>query len=141
MNIEQEALGLLREAEEEVRRAVRDGGVKDWVSVTRFSQLAIEKSAKAVIACFEAFRWTHDPSEQLRTLVQGGFLSEGFLEMASYAEDAAPWHGLFSYGRREGSEWRSPSAFCTEEVAMRLLNWAKLCVERTQAFIKGRTAQ
>jgi len=139
MNTEQEALGLLREAGEELRRAVRDCGVKDWVSVTRFAQLAIEKSAKAVIACFEAFKWAHDPSEQLRSLVKDGSLSEDFLEMASYAEDAAPWHGLSSYGRREGSEWRSPSAFCTEEAAVRLLNWAKLCVERAQTFIKGRT--
>ena len=70
MDTKEEATRLLREAKEDLDRAVRYSGLKDWVTVVHYSQLAIEKSAKALISCFEAFEWTHDPSEQLTRLVK-----------------------------------------------------------------------
>jgi HEPN domain-containing protein len=52
--------------------------MKDWVTVVHYSQLAVEKSAKALISCFETFEWTHDPSDQLKRLVEKGFLGNEF---------------------------------------------------------------
>jgi HEPN domain-containing protein len=74
----EEATRLLREAEEDLDRAVRYPEMKDWVTVVHYSQLAVEKSAKALISCFETFEWTHDPSDQLKRLVEKGFLGNEF---------------------------------------------------------------
>ena len=115
MDTKEEATRLLREAREDLSRAGRYSSLKDWVTVIHYSQLAIEKSAKAVISCFEAFEWTHDPSGQLEKLVEKGLLRNDFLEVASYAREAAPWHGRSTYGGLRNGLWRSPSELCTEE--------------------------
>ncbi len=136
MDTKEEATRLLREAKEDLDRAVRYSGLKDWVTVIHYSQLAIEKSAKALISCFEAFEWTHDPSEQLKKLVKKGLLPNGFLEVASYAKGAAPWHGRSTYGGLKNGLWRSPSEFCTEEAAVELLDKAKKAVSKAAGFIE-----
>ena len=136
MDTKEEATRLLREAKEDLDRAIRYSGLKDWVTTIHYSQLAVEKSAKALISCFEAFQWTHDPSEQLKRLVEKGFLQRDFLEVASYAKEAAPWHGRSTYGGIKDSRWRSPSEFCTENVAIELLEITKKSVEKAMAFIE-----
>lgn len=136
MDTKEEATGLLREAREDLNRAARSFRLKDWVVVIHWSQLAIEKSAKALISCFEAFEWTHDPSGQLTKLIERGLLSNDFLEIASYAKEAAPWHGRSTYGGLRGGRWRSPAEFCTAEVAIDLLDKARKAVDRTAGFIE-----
>jgi len=136
MNTREETTRLLREAKEDLDRAARYSGLKDWVTVIHYSQLAIEKSAKALISCFEAFEWTHDPSEQLKKLVRKGLLADGFLEVAAYAREAAPWHGRSTYGGLKNGLWRSPSEFCTEEAAVELLDKAEKAVNKAAAFIE-----
>ena len=98
--------------------------------------MAIEKSAKAVISCFEAFEWTHNPSGQLKKLVEKGLLHDDFLKVASYAKEAAPWHGRSTYGGLKNGLWRSPSELCTEEAAIELLNKARKSVNKTVGFLK-----
>jgi len=136
MDTREEALRLLAEAKEDLDRAMRYSGLKDWVTVIHYSQLAIEKSAKAVISCFESFEWTHDPSEQLNKLVRKGRLQNGFLKVASYAKQAAPWHGRSTYGGLRNGLWRSPSELCTEETATELLDRARLSVNKAAEFVE-----
>jgi len=136
MDTKEEATRLLREAKEDLDRALRYSGLTDWVTVIHYSQLAIEKSAKASISCFEAFEWTHDPSEQLKKLVNKGLLPNRFLEVASYAKEATPWHGRSTYGGLKNGLWRSPSELCTEEAAMELPDKAKISVIKAARFIE-----
>jgi len=134
MDNREESLRLLKEAEEDFGRAERYAGFKDWVTVVHYAQLAIEKSAKAMISCFEAYGWTHDPSEQLKKLVGKGFLGEEALKIASYVKEAAPWHGRSTYGGLKDGRWRSPSELCTEGEAVRLLQEAGESVEAAKRF-------
>lgn len=136
MDTKEEATGLLREAREDLGRAIRYSGLEDWVTVVHYSQLAIEKSAKALISCFEAFDWTHNPSGQLEKLVEREALPDAFLEVASHAKQAAPWHGRSTYGGLRNGRWRSPSEFCTEEVAVELLGKARESVNRAAGFVE-----
>ena len=136
MDTAQEAVRLLKEAKEDLDRAIRYSALKDWVTIIHYSQLAIEKSAKALISCFEAFEWTHDSSKQLRRLVKKGLLPNNLLEVASFAKEAAPWHGRSTYGGLKNGLWRSPSEFCTEEVATGLLDKAKTSVAQATGFVE-----
>jgi len=136
MDTKEESLRLLKEAEEDLGRATRYSGLKDWITTIHYAQLAIEKSAKALISCFEAFEWTHDPSEQLKKLVRKELLNNDFLQIASYVKEAAPWHGRSTYGGLKNGRWRSPSEFCTEEEAVQLLYKAKKSVNRATEFIE-----
>jgi len=137
MDTREEATRLLKEAKEDLDRAIRYSELKDWVTVVLYSQLAIEKSAKALISCFEAFEWTHDPSEQLKKLVEKGLLPSDFSEVASYIKEAAPWHGRSTYGGLRNGLWRSPSELCTEEAAIELLDKARKSVNKAVGFIGG----
>lgn len=136
MDTREEATRLLREAEEDLDRAVRYPEMKDWVTVVHYSQLAVGKSAKALISCFETFEWTHDPSDQLKRLLEKGFLDKQFLEIASYAKEVAPWHGRSTYGALKNGLWRRPSQFCTEEVGIELIDKAKKSVNMAAVFIE-----
>jgi len=136
MDTKEEAERLLREAKEDRDRAIRYTGLKDWVTVILYSQLAVDKSAKALISCFEAFEWTHDPSGQLKKLVEKGLLHHDFLEVASYTREAAPWHGRSTYGGLGSGLWRSPSELCTEDVAVELLDKARKSVNKAAGFIE-----
>ncbi|MFQ6014407.1 MAG: HEPN domain-containing protein [Anaerolineae bacterium] len=136
MDTKEEATRLLWEAKEDLDRAIRYSELKDWVTVTHYAQLAIEKSAKALISCFEAFNWTHDPSGQLKRLVEEGHLHDGFLEVATYAKEAAPWHGRSTYGGLRNGLWRSPSELCTEEAATELVGKARRSVNKATGFVE-----
>jgi HEPN domain-containing protein len=136
MDNKEESLRLLKEAEEDFKRSRRYAEFKDWVTVIHYAQLAIEKSAKAIISCFEAYGWTHDPSEQLTKLVRKGLLKEEELKIATYVKKAAPWHGRSSYGGLKNGVWRSPSELCTEVDATQLLQEAEESVEKAKAFIE-----
>lgn len=136
MDTKEESERLLKEAREGLERATRYFGIEDWVTVILYSQLTIEKSAKALISCFEAFKWTHNPSEQFRNLIKMGLLSDDFSEVASYANEAAPWHGRSTYGDLMNGVWRSPSELCTEEIAAQLLDKAKKSVDKARGFME-----
>ncbi|MGB9775573.1 MAG: HEPN domain-containing protein [Anaerolineae bacterium] len=135
MDTREEAFRLLKEAREDLERATRYAGFQDWVTVVLYAQLATEKAAKAVIACFESPEWTHDPSSQMRRLVERGVVPEAFLGMASDVRKAAPWHGRSTYGGLLGGRWQSPSGICTEEVAWMLLEGARRSVQQAEAFV------
>lgn len=137
MDTKEESLRLLKEAEEDLGRAKQYSGLNDRITTIHYAQLAIEKSAKAIISCFEAFEWTHNPSGQLKKLVRKGLLNNDFLKIASYAKGAAPWHGRSAYGGLKKGAWRSPSELCTEEDAMQLLHKARESVNMATGFIEN----
>ncbi|MGQ9521118.1 MAG: HEPN domain-containing protein [Anaerolineae bacterium] len=137
MDTREDSVRLLREATEDLNRAIRYADLQDWLTVVLYAQLAIEKAAKALIACFEAFAWTHDPSDQLRRLIRDGALPETLERIADNARRAAVWHGRAIYGSLVDGKWRSPSEVCTEDVARELLAWAMESVERATAFLGG----
>ena len=137
MDTRNEAKGLLREAKEDLARALQHVVVEDWVTATHYAQLAIEKSAKGVISCFEAFEWTHDPSKQIKKLVEKRLLGNDFLEVASCAREAAPWHGQSTYGRLVDGEWRTPAELCTEHVARKLAAEAQKVLTKAAGLIQG----
>ncbi len=136
MDTKEESHRLLKEAKEDLKRAEMYFNFNDWVTVVHYSQLAIEKSAKALISCFESFWWTHDPSEQLKRLIEKGYLSNEFKELADYSRESAPWHGRCSYGGLINGMWKSPSEICSEEVALQLFEKAKKSVDKAEGFIK-----
>jgi len=136
VDTKEEATRLLREAREGLHRALRYSGLVDWLTVVHYSQLAIERSAKALISCFEAFEWTHDPSGPLQKLVEKGLLHDDLLEIASYVKEAAPWHGRSTYGGLRKGLWRSPSELCTEEVGVELRDKAKGSVNKAAQFVE-----
>ena len=106
-----------RLAVEHLERAERLFSLRDWVGTVSASQLAIENLAKAVIAFFEVPTWSHDPSNQLKGLLEKfpDDMVDGVKELAALAREMAPEHGRSTYG--EPSAVLVPSDIYKEEHA------------------------
>lgn len=63
-------------------------------------------------------------------------MHKDFLEVASHAKEAAPWHGRSTYGGLRNGVWRSPSELCTEGVAVKLLDRTRKSVNNAAAFLE-----
>jgi len=119
------AKGYLAEAEE-------DFSMKRWRSCAAGSQLAIENSAKAIIACFVPVALTHDPAPQLARLLEAETVPE---EVATKAKEIIPIaakfggkeHGLLSYG--DTKRFRDPWSLVSEEKAKEAIEGARRCVK------------
>lgn len=110
-----------RLAMEHLERAEKLFTLRDWVGVVSASQLAIENFAKAVIAVFEVPTWSHDPSNQLNSLLNGllkNVIDEA-RELANLAREIAPEHGRSTYG--EPSSGLVPSDIYKEKHALNAL--------------------
>jgi HEPN domain-containing protein len=98
-----------RLAAEHLERAERLSKLEDWVGAVSSSQIAVENFAKSVIAVFEVPTWSHDLSEQLKSLI--GKLPSNLTgtvgELIVIARDVAPEHGRSMYG--EPSAGLTPS--------------------------------
>jgi HEPN domain-containing protein len=121
-------------AVEHLERAERLFSLKDWVGVASASQIAIENFAKAVIAVFEIPTWSHDPSNQLNSLMKRfpSDLKENLKELANLARELAPEHGRSTYG--EPSAGLTPSDIYKENHALNALEKsrkAKKIAEKT----------
>ena len=118
------ARGYLAEAEE-------DFGMKRWRSCAAGSQLAIENSAKAIIACFVPVTLTHDPASQLARLLEAQTMPG---EIAAKAKKIIPIaarfggkeHGLFSYG--DTKRFRDPWSLVTQAKANEAIEGARRCL-------------
>ena len=64
------------------------------------SQLAVENSAKAVIAIFEVPTWNQGPSNQLESLAERlpNNIMDSIRGLAGLAGELAPEHGRSTYG-------------------------------------------
>lgn len=130
----------LRDAEAALDSARRDWAARAWRDTCLFAQLAIEMSAKAVIASFAQPQWTHDPGEQIRRIVLarsdaeleslfGGPCREALERLARDARETAPWHTLAVYGKKLPGRARVAAVdVCTQEAAQDLLARAEHAV-------------
>jgi len=142
----QDASDWLREAEEalvDVRTIMPLGRL---VNTAQRAQLCVEYSAKAVISCFARPAWEHNPGNQLLTLIQENdsdirarfddIMIQRLIQLAHDAVDAAPWHVLSTYGRREPDSTRSwPTDLCTQPNAQWLAELAERSFLTAKEFI------
>ena len=122
-----------RLAVEQLERAERLFSLGDWVGTVSSSQLAVENFAKAVIAVFEVPTWSHDPSDQLNSLVGRlpGGLVDDVRELALMARELAPEHGRSCYG--EPSAGLTPGDIYREDHASDALEKAR----RARVIVEG----
>ncbi|KPV65249.1 MAG: HEPN domain protein [Candidatus Bathyarchaeota archaeon BA1] len=118
-------------AREHLERARRALELKDYPACVGSSQLCAENAAKAVIAIYRIPSWSHDPSEELRQVIEEhqieiesriGEPVIRLFRLAEIAEILAPEHGRASYG--EPIERRPPRAIYNEDKAINALNKA-----------------
>ncbi len=112
-------------ASEHLHRAERLFSLGDWAGTVFSAQLCVENFAKTIIALFELPTWGHDPSNQLKRLVNRlpNNVGDLVLGLASTAHEVAPEHGRTSYG--EPSAGLAPSDIYLEEHAEDALGKAK----------------
>jgi len=135
-----EAGTRLRDAENELRTARTLFAAQSWPGAVLHSQLGVEQSAKAVIACFEDPEHDHDPSRQLF-----GLLSENVSEMTQRLGEErmtrlrrlgietnriARWHGIATYGDQLPDGTRLAAVDLIDEADAR---WALALAERSFA--------
>ena len=140
----QDASCWLREAEGAVNSVRSILSLQDWITTAQRAQLCVEYSAKAIISCFARPAWEHNPGPQLMALIQENdvdlrarFDEEIMIQrLAHDAADAAPWHVLSTYGRREPDGTRSwPTDLCTQANAQWLVELAERSFRTAKEFI------
>jgi HEPN domain-containing protein len=141
-----EASRWLRDAEACLRSAQRALDVQDYRVAVQNAQLGIELSAKAVIAQFAEPLWRHDPSPQLRRLLDaqgeamvrrwGEQVLASLRQLAEDAQEAAPWHGWSTYGRElDDRGWVAAVDLSTEAIASDLLQRAERSLQTAQSWV------
>jgi len=141
MRNSEEILRKLRDAEDCLKLAEKTFKDRMFRGSLQNSQGCVELCAKAVISVFEEPDWTHNPSGQLRRILEANKekIEEGILQgLWQLAEDAnslAPWHGRTLYGSGTGREWISAVDLCTEEKAEWALKLARRGFKATQKFM------
>ncbi len=135
----------LRDAEACFRSAQRALDIQDYRVAVQNAQLCIELSAKAVIAQFAEPLWRHDPSPQLRHLLDthGEIIVKrcskemlaSLRQLAEDTQEVAPWHGWSTYGRElEDKGWIAAVDLATEAVASDLLQRAQRSLLTAQSL-------
>jgi len=109
------------------------------------AQLSVENSAKAVISCFRIPSWLHDPSAELRGLIEeqrrgisdrvGGGAIEDLWRLADAARELAPEHGRATYGIVDRR--LMPAEIYAEAEARRALSLAEDAYKTAEKFIKS----
>ena len=120
----------MEEAEEAYRR-------RDYRGTVSSSQLSVENSAKAVIAIFRIPSWSHDPSIELRELIDQlpNRVKEFAEKLAEMAETLAPEHGRSTYG--EPLRGLTPWEIYGERDAHTALNYARNSIEYAQKILNA----
>jgi HEPN domain-containing protein len=106
-----------RLAIEHMERAEKLFSLKDWVGAVSSSQLPTENFAKSLISLFEVPTWSHDPSNQLGTLISKmpRKAADDVKQLVALVVKMAPEHGRSSYG--EPSTGLVPSDIYNEKHA------------------------
>jgi len=109
---------------------------KDYRRAVASSQLSVENAAKAVIAFFRIPSWSHDPSYELRELLDSipERVKRLAVELADMAETLAPEHGRATYG--EPSRGLTPWDIYSEEDARTALEYAKRSLENAKRVLE-----
>lgn len=136
----------LRDARACLEGAEKSMEVHDLRTVAQNSQLTVELSTKAVIACFGEPDWTHDPSNQLLNLVEinqqeikrvfGGEVVDELKILAEDTREIAPLHGQTVYGKRiENGQWIAAVDLCDKDMAAWALELAQRSFKTASTFI------
>lgn len=119
----------LRLAREYLRDAERSFGLGDWRATVASSQLSAENSAKAVIAFYRIPSWTHDPSDELLSLLTTAprDIETMAVELADIVRTLAPEHGRATYGEPERG--LTPWEIYSREDAEKVLRLARRALD------------
>lgn len=142
----QESQRWLKDAEACLNTAQNCLSFQDYRAVTQNAQLCIEQSAKAIVACFEEPKWTHDPGNQLELLLNqyrekivqkyGEEMFKSLMGIRKDVSDTFHWHGWSTYGRREkNGSWKGAVEVCTENIAKDLLSKAQRSYKTAKEFL------
>ena len=131
-----EAKYRVKLSNEYLKRAKKFLTTGDWKESAEASQLSAENAAKAIIAIKRIPSWTHDPSHELKEIINefSEDLRNLILELASIVHELAPEHILISYGKPD--EGLTPWDIYNEEKAKLLFNKAKRANEIMNKIIK-----
>ena len=112
-------------ANEHLRRAETYCQLGDWAGCVHYSQLSIENFVKALISMYEVPTWSHDPSNQLLTLLSQlpEDLRSIVRELALMSREVAVEHARSTYG--EPSSGLTPGMLYDRDYASALLNKAR----------------
>lgn len=130
----------LRLAKGFYQEAEQDCQLKRWRSCVDNSQLAVENTAKMVIAIFEPVEKTHDPSRQLQRLFNsksiGVKIAKSVNTVISKARELGfEEHIMSDYG--DESSYKDPWQLFDQREAKRALSTARQCLragEKVYAF-------
>jgi len=124
------AVNYLREADEAFSRG-------DWRGTVANAQLSAENAARAVIAAYRVPSWSHDPSDELRELIDRmpGDLVDLIIELANIAKTLAPEHGRSTYG--EPSRGLTPWDIYNKGDAEKALGMANRAVDIMKTILKA----
>lgn len=137
MNNAEHSLGLLKDAESAFYGAELSFKNKDYRTSVMNSQIAVELSSKAVIACFEEPEWTHNPRAQLIRLKNRFGLQNEIVILANNADDLSSWHAKSVYGGKDKEGiWKPAYELCTEEIAKDVLLKAKTSIRIAREFVR-----
>jgi HEPN domain-containing protein len=124
------AVNYLREANEAFNRG-------DWRGTVANAQLSAENAAKAVVATYRVPSWSHDPSDELRELINRvpEDLVNLIIELANIAKTLAPEHGRSTYG--EPSRGLTPWDIYSKGDAENALGMANRAVDIMKTILKA----
>lgn len=114
-----------RLASEHLSRAERYCALEDWAGCVHYSQLAVENFAKAIIAIFQVPTWSHDPSNQLMSIINQlpGEARGLAIELARMSHELAVEHARSTYG--EPAAGLTPSMVYDRASAINALSMAR----------------
>ena len=137
----------IKSAEDALSDAKKAFNNKMIIPTIQLSQVCIEQSAKAVIACFAIPEWEHDPSKQLLSLLElhkttiiekcGEELFNRLNQLSEDSHNAAPWHEYSVYGKYDKAtkRWIIPRYICTEEIATSIFPLSERSYNTAKKFI------
>ncbi|MGQ9479601.1 MAG: HEPN domain-containing protein [Thermoproteota archaeon] len=109
---------------------------RDYRTTVSSSQSYVENATKAVIAYFKVPSWSHDPSVELRELIDR--IPKGVRSLAekiaTYAQELAPEHGRSIYG--EPSSGLTPWELYSKEDAGKSLRKTREALQYAYAVLE-----
>jgi HEPN domain-containing protein len=133
---QEEVIYRLNTAIEQLEAATKRLSIEDWVGTVQASQLTAENAAKAVIAHFHLPGWTHDPSNELREILNKipNHLKDDVGKLIDIVSTLAPEHGRTSYGIP--TERITPRQLYNRENAEEALRKAREAYEISRKILK-----
>lgn len=106
MHYKDEALFRLKLAEGFLKEAEQDFSISRWRSCVDNAQLCSENAGKTIIAIFKPIEKTHDPSAQLRKIIDDAIIDKSLITdlekmIPLYAQLGPEEHFLTDYGDEE----------------------------------------